>query len=127
MPHQCVRCNDIYEDNAAEILNGCKCGGKMFFFIKKEVLDKRKKQLEKQGIKLSDEDADQMEKDIQEIMGIDVDKDTPVILDLESIKIVGPGKYEIDLASLFSKKPLVYSIGEGKYIIDLAGSFKDLK
>ncbi len=126
MPHQCVKCNEIYADNAQEIVNGCSCGGKMFFFIKKEALEKRKKMIENQDVKISDEDAKQVEKDIQEIMGVDVDSDTPIILDIESIKIVGPGKYEIDIASLFSKKPLVYSIGEGKYIIDLAGSFKGL-
>ena len=38
MPHQCVRCGAIYEDGAGEILKGCKCGGKLFFYIKKDKL-----------------------------------------------------------------------------------------
>ena len=42
MPHQCVRCNTFYDDGSQEILNGCKCGGKLFFYIKKERLDEAK-------------------------------------------------------------------------------------
>ena len=37
MPHQCVRCNAFFEDGADEILKGCSCGGKLFFFVKKEI------------------------------------------------------------------------------------------
>ena len=42
MPHQCVRCSTMYEDGSAEILKGCSCGGKLFFYIKKERLEKDK-------------------------------------------------------------------------------------
>ena len=42
MPHQCVRCNTFYDDGASEILKGCKCGGKLFFFIKKDKLEEAK-------------------------------------------------------------------------------------
>ena len=52
-----------------------------------------------------------------------VDDDTPVILDLESIRVVGEGKFELDLVKLFNKKmPLIYKLEEGKYIIDLAST-----
>ncbi|MEK6849039.1 MAG: Zn-ribbon containing protein [Nanoarchaeota archaeon] len=37
MPHQCVRCSTFYVDGAKELLGGCPCGGKLFFFIKQEV------------------------------------------------------------------------------------------
>jgi len=39
MPHQCIKCNTLYKDGASEIMKGCSCGGKLFFFIKKEKLD----------------------------------------------------------------------------------------
>lgn len=60
------------------------------------------------------------------------DEETPVILDLESVRILGDGKFEIDLVNVFDKKrPLVYKLEEGKYIIDLSStlkkSVKDLK
>lgn len=52
-------------------------------------------------------------------------EEMPVILDLESIRVVKPGKFEIDVVNLFSKKrPLIYKLEEGKYIIDLASTLK---
>jgi predicted nucleic acid-binding Zn-ribbon protein len=72
-----------------------------------------------------------IEKDIREMAGI-TDEETPVILDLESVRVLGDGKFEIDLVNVFNKKrPLIYKLEEGKYIIDLAStlerSVKDLK
>jgi len=60
------------------------------------------------------------------------DEDAPVILDIESVRVVGDGKFEIDIINLFRKdRPLIYKIGEGKYIIDLSSTLerniKDLK
>jgi len=39
MPHRCVRCAKMYEDGAEEILKGCSCGAKLFFFVKKKNLE----------------------------------------------------------------------------------------
>ena len=47
----------------------------------------------------------------------------PVVLDLETINILEPGKYELDLVDMFKGKPLVYRLEEGKYVIDIASSF----
>lgn len=124
MPHQCVRCNTFYEDGATEILKGCKCGGKLFFYIKKDKLEKMKKA----NFKLSTDDKKQIEKDVYDLIGTDVDKDAPVILDIESIRILKPGKFELDLVSLFKKgQPLIYKLEEGKYIIDLPQTFQKMK
>ena len=55
--------------------------------------------------------------------GLEEEPEKPVILDLESIKVIRPGIFEIDIVNLFSKKrPLIYKLEEGKYIIDLASS-----
>ena len=122
MPHQCVRCNTFYEDGSAEILKGCNCGGKLFFYIKKEKLDKARNVV----VKLSDQEKNQIEEDIFDIVGVE-HKDEPVVLDIESIRVQKPGKYELDLVMLFKGEPLVYKVGEGKYIIDLIRSFGELK
>ena len=46
-------------------------------------------------------------------MGNEIDKEKPIILDLESIKIKKPGQYELDLVNLFEKKqPLILPSGE---------------
>lgn len=122
MPHQCVRCNSFYEDGAQEILQGCTCGGKLFFFVSKAKIEKAK-----QIAEMPVQDKEQIEKDILEIVGDKADSDAPVILDLEAINVVKPGKFEIDLAHLFTKdQPLIYKLEEGKYVIDLATSFKKL-
>tara|TARA_B100001971_G_C18250384_1_gene577695 strand:+ start:2652 stop:3035 length:384 start_codon:yes stop_codon:yes gene_type:complete len=122
MPHQCVRCNTFYDDGAGEILKGCNCGGKLFFFIKKEKLKEAKKVTE--NINLSIEDKKQMEQDVFDLVEQEIDKDSPVVLDIEAIKILRPGKYELDLVHLFKGEPLIFKLEEGKYMIDLVQSFK---
>lgn len=118
MPHQCVRCNSFYDELSQELLKGCKCGGKLFFYIKKESLGKAKQMV----TNLSDNDKSQIEQDIFDIVGRQ-QSDEPVVLDLESIKVVRPGKYEIDLVHLFKGDPVIYKLEEGKYVVDIIKSF----
>ena len=125
MPHQCVRCNTFYEDGATELLKGCSCGGKLFFFIKKDKLEEMKKISEE--ITLTKKDKEQIEQDIFDLVGSEIDKDQPVILDLEAIRILRPGKYELDLVHLFKKEPLVFKLEDGKYMIDLVQSFEKFR
>jgi len=120
MPHQCVRCNTLYDDGSQEILHGCKCGGKLFFYIREE----RLKELKESTIKLTKTEKKQIEKDAFDLVGVAHDTEKPVILDLESIRILKPGKYELDLVQLFKKQPLIYRLEEGKYVIDLPETFK---
>jgi len=39
MPHKCVRCGKVYSDGSHEILSGCSCGAKLFFYVRKEKID----------------------------------------------------------------------------------------
>ncbi|MEK6872963.1 MAG: Zn-ribbon containing protein [Nanoarchaeota archaeon] len=121
MPHQCTRCGEIYLDASKELLKGCNCGSRFFYYIKQEKLDQLKREVREVMTELEKADKDQIEKDIRELTGMDEKPDEPVILDLESVKVIKPGKFEIDIVSLFSKnRPLIYKLGEGKYIIDLS-------
>tara|TARA_Y100000310_G_C20582778_1_gene763832 strand:- start:715 stop:1089 length:375 start_codon:yes stop_codon:yes gene_type:complete len=122
MPHQCVRCSKHYEDGSKEILTGCSCGGRFFFYIKKESVQ----DAERITSKLTVDDKKQMEEDALELVG-DNEKETPVVLDLESIKILKPGKFEIDLVDIFKGNPLVYKLADGKYVIDIASTFEGKK
>ena len=153
MPHQCVHCGKLYPDASKELLTGCSCGSHFFYFIKKEYYDKlnqiKEDSKEEQGktllsgifpededvreIKRKIEEIDNLDKeqkkkiesDVREIIGAVEKEDTPVILDLESIRVLKPGKFEIDVVNLFSqKRPLIYKLEEGKYIIDLASTLK---
>ncbi|MBD3164784.1 hypothetical protein GF323_06300 [Candidatus Woesearchaeota archaeon] len=125
MPHQCVRCGIFYEDGANEILKGCSCGGKLFFYIKKSRMEDAKKEAKK--LKLSDSDKEQIERDIFDLVGSEIDKSKPVVLDFESIRVLKPGQYELDLVSMFKKEPVIFRLEEGKYMIDIAESFKAMK
>lgn len=75
-------------------------------------------------IELKQEEKQRIEKDVREMIGAEKE-DVPVILDLESVKVLGEGKFEIDVVNLFNKKrPLIYKLEEGKYIIDLASTLQ---
>ena len=122
MPHQCVKCSKKIPVGSKEIIEGCsECGSKFFFYIREEQLEKIK---QAPAIEIPEPEKVAIEKDVREMAGI-TDEDTPVILDLESIRFVGDGKYEIDVVNLFNKKrPLIYKFDEGKYMIDLASTLK---
>jgi predicted nucleic acid-binding Zn-ribbon protein len=123
MPHQCVHCGSVYPDGSRQLLEGCNCGSKFFYYIKQSKMDNVDREIQDTLFMLSNADKIQIEKDVREIIGLEEETDKPVILDLESVRIIQPGKFEIDIVNLFSKKrPLIYRLEEGKYIIDLAAS-----
>lgn len=121
MPHQCVTCSRIIFQANKELLEGCKgCGGHFFFYIKEEQLAK----IKEEPIEIPEKEKARIEQDVREMAGI-TEEDAPVILDLESVRVTGEGKFEIDLVNLFNKnRPLIYKLEEGKYIIDLASTLK---
>lgn len=128
MPHQCVRCSRIIPVASKELIEGCEnCKGHFFFYIREEQLEK----IKENPMSIPPAQKESIEKDVREIAGIP-DEEAPVILDLESVRVTGDGKFEIDVVNLFRKdRPLIYKLEEGKYIIDLAStlgsSLKDLK
>ncbi len=128
MAHQCVKCSRIIPIGSKELIEGCSdCKSRFFFYIREEQLAK----IREEPIEIPEQEKETIEKDIREIAGI-TDAKAPVILDLESVRVKGDGKFEIDIVNLFNKKrPLIYKLEEGKYIIDLAStlnkSLKDIK
>lgn len=122
MPHQCVHCSKIIDPSSKEILEGCSdCGGKFFFYIRDEQAAKIKESREIPIPEFDQVDKKKVEEDVRSILNIE-DETKPVILDLESVRVLKPGKFEIDLVSLMNRKPIVFKLEEGKYIIDLESS-----
>jgi len=121
MAHQCVHCKRILPSGSRELLEGCsECHGHFFFYIRDEQLN----HLREHPISIPQEEKKQVEKDIREMAGI-TQEDIPVVLDIESVRVTGAGKFEIDLVNLFRKdRPLIYKLDEGKYIIDLASTLE---
>jgi len=119
MPHQCVHCSKIIPVGSEEILVGCHdCGGKFFFYIKDEQVPKIQEAKELPIPDFNTVDKKQVEEDVRNILKIE-DDSKPVILDLESVRILNPGKFEIDIVSLMNRRPIVFKLQEGKYLIDI--------
>lgn len=119
MVYKCIHCSAVYEDSSRDVLNSCsKCKSRFFFYINeqkmKEIESKKDSEME-----LNSKEKQQIEKDVRELVGLE-DEEVPVFLDFESIKVVKPGKYLLDVQKLFAQdKPRVYKLADGKYIIDL--------
>ncbi len=115
MPNRCTRCGKIYPDSA-DLSNGCsECGGKFFIHVKEEQLEKTE-----EFIKLTEKQVDEIERDVRDIIGEEkIKPEESVVLDLEAIRVIKPGKYEIDLTNLFTQRPIVIRLAPGKYEIDL--------
>ncbi|VVB82883.1 Zn-ribbon containing protein [uncultured archaeon] len=109
MPHQCVHCGKIYPAGSKELLEGCsECGAHFFFYIK----DSQLQRIKENPIEIPEEEKKKVESEIRELAGI-TEEDTPVILDIESVRVAVAGKFEIDLVNLFNKKrPLIYKVVE---------------
>ena len=114
MPNKCTNCGKIHPDEADYLLEGCnECGSRFFFYVREEALQEIEKEVEK----LTKQDIKEIEEDVREIAG---EEEETVILDLEAIRVVKPGKYKIDVTNLFNQKPIVIRTGEGRYKLDLS-------
>ena len=124
MPNKCTKCGKIHPDNADYLMDGCdKCGSKFFFYIRGDMLEKLEREIEK----LNKREINEIEKDVRSILPGGMDKNDAVALDLESIRVMKPGKYLIDLTNLFTQRPIVIKIGPGKYKLDLSVLLSGLK
>jgi len=127
MPYQCVHCSKMIEAGTQELLEGCaSCGGKFFYYIRKEKFDEVVAKKQYPLIELKEKDKEKIESDVRNILNIE-DEDEPVILDIESVRVLGPGKFEIDIVQLMNRKPIVFKLHEGKYVIDLESGLGDFK
>jgi predicted nucleic acid-binding Zn-ribbon protein len=116
IPNKCTRCGKIFADDSPSLVNGCDvCGSKFFFYIRRDALEKADREIKE----LKPREIDEIEKDIRDIIPRDVEKDETVVLDLEAIRVIRPGKYRIDVTNLFTQRPIVIRVGPGRYELDL--------
>jgi uncharacterized protein len=122
MAHTCAKCGKVYPDSSAEILRGCSCGGRKFYF---ERPDAQKRSitttLQEQEPRAAEESPAVPEKPVRE------DRFSRV----ESIRILGPGTYELNIEKMAESDDRVVGLGtEGSYAVDLlsmAGTKKGKK
>lgn len=142
MPHKCTRCESIFKDGAAIILNGCpKCGWNKFLYVRDEI--PAPEQVVKPDASVSagkiSPEASKFIKEVDEMLGIQDEPKKPEIKKehetpneignrVESIRIVSPGQYELNLESLLERKEIVMALKEdGTYIVHLPSVFKQKK
>lgn len=119
MPNKCTKCGKLHSDDAPYLLTtGCdKCGGRFFLFVRDELLEEVSEEISH----ITKKEMKEIEIDIREIVpAAKKAKDDTVILDVEAIRVIKPGKYRIDVTTLFNQRPLVIRVGTGKYEIDLS-------
>jgi len=117
MPNKCTMCGKIHPDDAKYLLEGCnQCGNKFFFYVREEHVE----QMENDTADLTRTEVKEIEEDVRDIIPEEAKKDETVVLDLEAIRIIKPGKYMIDVTTLFNQRPVVIRVGTGRYEIDLS-------
>ena len=121
MPHKCTKCGREYPDGSTEILKGCaSCGGKKFLYVKDE--DIHRDVLEEKSI---DEIATWTKEEVLEVK-TEPDKNVEMFDRVETIRIVGPGTYELNLEKMAEGDERIIQVGkEGVYNIDLLSFSKD--
>ena len=124
MPHKCTKCGREYKDGSTEILRGCaSCGGKKFLYVKEAEINKDV--LEEKSI---EEIADESHEEVLEIVEQPTTRKKEVEMydRVETIRIVSPGSYELNLEKMAKSDERIVSVGkEGSYIIDLMSMAKD--
>ncbi|MEM2917954.1 MAG: Zn-ribbon containing protein [Candidatus Altiarchaeota archaeon] len=125
MPHKCARCGEIYDDGAPELIQGCKCGARVFLYIrvgenesKEEVIAKLK------GKEISISDLEWLDKEFGDKLQAE---GKTIHLDVETLERIDEGKFKLDVASLMRGKPVVIKAKEGVYYIDIPYAFKKKK
>jgi hypothetical protein len=118
--HQCVHCGKLYPDGNEALLVGCgNCKSHFFFYIRDDYFSKLQEEHKLPIQQISSEEKISIEKDIRDIIGIEEEK--PVVLDIESVRVIKKGKFELDIVKILKKdRPIVYKLEEGKYVIDLS-------
>ena len=121
MPHKCTKCGREFRDGTTEILKGCpSCGGKKFLYVKPEEL--HRDILEEKKIE------DVIEENRNALLEIKTsgDKEPVEIYDrIESIRVLSPGSYELNLEKLSKSDEMVMQMGkDDKYIVDLISMSK---
>lgn len=127
MPHQCTSCGELFSDGSKKMLAGCTtCGGKKFQFIP---LGSDPQPFPPSPILEAPPDKPTTPKNLN--LNYHYDPPSPKYIEelqvelstqFESIKILEPGQYELNLMELYNRDECIIAIQEdGHYVIQVPG------
>ena len=116
IPHKCTQCGREFEDGSTKILKGCpSSGGKKFLYIREA---ERHDDVLKE--KTVSEIVRETGRDVLEVRPDRQRKEIEVFDRIESIRILGPGSYELNIEKLAKSDEFVVGLEkEGKYVVDI--------
>jgi len=139
MPHKCTRCEGIFRDGAAIILNGCpKCAWNKFLYVKDEMTQPAGSEGKAVDTSIPPA-ASQFIKEVDELLGnkpaqpepkeSKVENKIDEVGDrVESLRILSPGSYELNLDSIMKREEIVMALKEdGTYIVHFPSVFQKKK
>ena len=101
--HRCTKCGKLYPSGDMRLLSGCECGNNKFLYVPDERGETKVEKVE------------EIKKEFTQ-MGI------------ESVRILSPGRYEINIEKLLEGEGIIIALQEdGRYIIHLPSLLKRRK
>ena len=152
MPYKCTVCGKIYLEGSEDLKDvmtsgGCSCGKKFLMYFRgardiadavdvspspddsqnlndlEDVLEGKAQLIKELPDGVSGEKKRSLKWLDREFMKMR-EEGKPLHLGIETIRILEEGKYEIDVGSLMSGKPIIVQTEEGVYYIDLGHAMR---
>lgn len=112
MPHRCMNCGEVYEDDSDKLIDGCECGSSLFMYESEE-----SEGLEEEDEKVVEEVEEMVARGEEERENIRFE------FDIDSISVEEEGVYSINVSRLLEEMPLVIQKEDGVYHIHLPSAF----
>ncbi|WP_292484623.1 Zn-ribbon domain-containing protein [Methanohalobium sp.] len=138
MPHKCTKCEQIFEDGNSVILNGCpNCGWNKFLYVSNEsqadtsIANEEQPSIDNKAPESTNDEK--LVREVNEVLGTKTSKlqKSSLMQDddrVESVRILGPGSYELNLSSIMERKEIIMAIKEnGTYALHLPSVFDKKK
>jgi len=114
MPHRCMNCGEMYEDDSDKLIDGCSCGSSLFMY---EADEMSQDELEEERSKVKDDIEEMVAEGESERDNIQFE------FDIDSISVEEEGVYTINVTRLLEEMPLVIQKSDGVYHIHLPSAF----
>lgn len=116
MPHKCTKCGREFKDGSTEILKGCpSCGSRKFLYVRE--VHRHRDVLEEKTIT---EIAQETKEEVLEVVEAPGTSAADPRGRVESIRILAPGSYELNLKKLAETGDMVVGVGkDASYLVDI--------